>query len=286
MLARAGRSARRLAPAHALALALLLARASAPALAYLHAPARPLALLLARLRFLAPARAVVGAGLLALVSLLAPRDDAGAQALLDFITFDGIDYIRWVAEPGRPLAAADVGPQFAVVGCSIAEDRRGCEYGADAAAAFIPAGTRVHAVRGHPTGFRLAAVWKEHVFLYQAWRNPRARVGGALYAIGGKVTAIEVERGEPTGASPRAAARVTSAADAEALIDMIVRSPVRRPVPHAFGEPRYWLTLWLSDGTTLGRPYFVDTRELMGGVALPAEFTALVEKYLPALSPR
>ena len=49
---------------------------------------------------------------------------------------------------------------------------------------------------------------------------------------------------------------------------------------HAFGEPRYWLTFWLADGTTLGRPYFVETRELMGGVALPEEFTRILERYL------
>ena len=47
------------------------------------------------------------------------------------------------------------------------------------------------------------------------------------------------------------------------------------------GEPRYWLTFWLTDGTTLGRPYFPDSGELLGGVVLPAEFRALVEGHLP-----
>jgi hypothetical protein len=64
------------------------------------------------------------------------------------------------------------------------------------------------------------------------------------------------------------------------LVDMIVRGAAQRPQAHAFGEPRYWLTFWLADGTTLGRPYFVETRELMGGVILPEEFGRILERYL------
>ena len=69
------------------------------------------------------------------------------------------------------------------------------------------------------------------------------------------------------------------------LVDMIVRGAAQRPQAHAFGEPRYWLTFWLADGTTLGRPYFVETRELMGGVLLPEEFTAFSSAPRP-LTPR
>ena len=50
---------------------------------------------------------------------------------------------------------------------------------------------------------------------------------------------------------------------------MLVAEPGQRPQAHAFGEPRYWLTFWLTDGTTLERAFFVDTRELMGGVTCP-----------------
>ena len=81
-------------------------------------------------------------------------------------------------------------------------------------------------------------------------------------------------------AAPGTPLRIASARDVETLVDMIVHSPVRRPQAHAFGEPRYWLTFWLTDGTTLGRPYFVETSELMGGVALPGEFARILERYL------
>jgi len=219
---------------------------------------------------------------LALVIVAACVSRADAQSILDFVTFDGIDYIRWAEEAGRPLISEDLGVEFAVVGCSFAEDRRGCPYGTDAGAAFMPTGSRIHAVKGYSTDFRLAAVWKDKIFLYQAWRNPRAKVGGDLYAIAGKVRAIDVQRGEPTWASPGTPpVRISSPQDADLLVDTIVRGVVRRPQAHAFGELRYWITFWLADGTTLSRPYFVETRELMGGVGLPEDFTRLLERYLP-----
>jgi len=223
----------------------------------------------------------LGGAVLALaVGLLALIGRADGQALLDFVTFDGIDYIRWAEEPGRTLTLGDLGPEFATVGCSVGEDRRGCSFGLDAAAAFMPAGTRMYAVRGHPTDFRLAAVWRDRIFLYQAWRNPRAKVGGDLLAIAGKVRSIDAQRGEPATVAARTPAIINAPADAAALIDMVLHGIVRRPLPHPFSEPRFWLTFWLADGTTLGRPYFVETSELMGGVVLPAEFRRILERYL------
>ena len=214
------------------------------------------------------------------VGLLAVGTSADGQVLFDFVTFDGIDYVRWTEEPGRPLTPSELGPEFAVVGCSISEDRRGCAFGDDAAAAFMPAGTRMYAVRGHPTDFRLAAVWRDRVFLYQAWQNPRARVGSDLLALAGKVRSIDVQRGEPATLAARAPTTITAPADVIALVDMVLRGTVRRPLAHAVGEPRYWLTFWLSDGTTLGRPYFVETSELLGGVVLPDDFRRILERYL------
>jgi hypothetical protein len=212
-----------------------------------------------------------------LVALVGPAD---ASTILDYVTFDGIDYIRWAEEPGRALARGDLGAEFAVVECSFGEDLRGCPFGLDASAAFLPAGTRIYAVRGHATHFRLAAVWNDRIFLYQAWRSSWAKVGANLYDIAGKVRAIDVQRGELTPAVERRPASITIPGDVDALVEMILRAPAQRPLPHAAGEPRYWLTLWLTDGTTLGRAFFADTRELMGGLTLPAAFRTVLEQYL------
>jgi hypothetical protein len=221
------------------------------------------------------------AALLVLVLALGSATGARATTLLDYITFDGIDYIRWTNdEPGRSLTRDDLGPEFAIVECSFGEDTRRCSYGLDASAAFLPSGTRVYAVRGYPTNFRLAAVWKDRIFLYQAWRNPRAKVGADLYDIVGKVRAIDVQRGEPPQAVATKPTAITSAQDVGALVEMIATGIVRAPQVHVVAEPRYLVTLWLADDTTLGRVYFRDTGELMGGVAVPADFARILERYL------
>jgi hypothetical protein len=220
------------------------------------------------------------AGVLTLaLTLVALGHADGASTTLDFVTFDGIDYIRWLEEPGRALTRDDLGIEFATVECSLGEDVRGCPYGIDAGAAFLPAGTRMYAVRGHATSFRLAAVWRDRVFLYQVWRNPRAKHGGNLYDIAGKVRAIDVQRGEPSPGAGRPTA-IASPRDVEALVDMVVRGAMRHPQAHPISEPRYWITFWLTDGTTLGRAYFAETSELMGGLVLLPEFRSVLDRYL------
>jgi hypothetical protein len=226
-------------------------------------------------------RAGLARGILALVlGLAAVAERAEASTTLDFVTFDGVAYIRWPEEPGRTLTPSDLGIEFGTIQCSLGEDVRGCPYGVDGGAAFLPAGTRMHAVRGHATEFRLAAVWRDRIFLYQAWRNPRAKVGGDLYGIAGKVRAIDVRRDQPVPGAAAPPPTITEPRDVQMVVDMIVRGPVQRPQPHAFGERRYWLTFWLTDGTTLERPFFVETRELMGGVIVPEEFRPLLERHL------
>ena len=228
----------------------------------------PLGVLWLTLALTAPARVAAQAG------------SPSSASLLDFVTFDRIDYIRFADEPGRVLTRDDLGIEFATVGCSIGEDNRNCSYGLDGAAAFLPAGTRMYAVRGYATEFRLAAVWRDHVYLYQAWRNPRARRGGALFDIAGKVRTVEVWRGEPSPEASGKPAVIAAREDVEALVGMIERGPTRPPRAHAAGEPRYWLTFWLADGTTLGRSYFPETSELMGGVVVAGELRALLDRYL------
>jgi hypothetical protein len=212
------------------------------------------------------------------LAVLAGRADS--QSPFDYISFDGVDYIRWAEEPGRPLERSDLGPEFGVVACSFGEDSRSCPYGIDAGAAYMPAGTPIHVVRGYATGFRLAAVWKDRIFLYQAWRNPRARTGRDFFDIGGKVRTIDVERGETASSGAGSRITIAEATDVEAMVSLILRAVVRRPSPHGPGELRYWLTFWLADGSTLGRPYFPESGERLGGVVLPAEFRILVERSL------
>src|SRR5262245_45621674 len=172
------------------------------------------------------------------LTALGPRAAVASSTTLDFVSFDGIDYIRWPEEAGRALTRDDLGPEFGSVQCSIGEDNRGCPYGGDAGAAFLPAGTRLYSVRGHATEFRVAAAWRDRIFLYPAWRNLRAKVGADLYPLVGKVKAIDVQRGQPTPGAPRSPVTIGGAPEVQALVELLVGSPVQRPQAHAFGEPR------------------------------------------------
>lgn len=203
-----------------------------------------------------------------------------ASTTFDFVTFDGIDYLRWEEEPGRALTPSDLGIEFATVQCSLGEDVRGCPYGTDGGASFLPAGTRMFVVQAHPSEFRLAAAWRNRIFLYQAWRNPRAKVGGNLYRIAGRVRTVDVSDAEPWVGGPDTPVTIAAAADVARLVEMIVRAPVHRPDAHPAAERRYWLTFWLTDGTSLTRPFFLETRELMGGLRMPEEFTTLIERHV------
>ena len=222
-----------------------------------------------------PAISALGLGLLAL-TICGLAGAARASTILDYVTLDGIDYIRFGDEAGRALARGDLGAEFATIACSFGEDLRGCPFGTDAGAAFMPAGTRMYAVKGYATEFRLAAVWRDRIFLYQAWRNPRAKVGGDLYRIGGRARGIDVQR---AGESP-GPVRAVPTADAAALVDMLLRAPIEAPRGHPLSDPRYLLTFWLDDGTALVRPFFPESGDLMGGVIPPPEFRRVLERTL------
>ena len=65
-----------------------------------------------------PIRAAGLAGLVvALAVTLAGVGRAGAQTPFDYITFDGIDYVRWPEDPGRALTREDLALEFATIEC-------------------------------------------------------------------------------------------------------------------------------------------------------------------------
>jgi hypothetical protein len=213
-------------------------------------------------------------------AVLAPSaTTAPAYTVLDFVIFDGIEYLRTTEELGRPLERADLGDEFALVSCGIAQ-KPTCPYGDDASAGLLPGGTRMYAVRGYSTSFRIAAVAGEQILLYQAWRSPRAKVGSDLYDIRGRVPSIDVRRETPGDPGARKAVLIRVRADVDALAEMITGAPVAAARAKTGAAPRYWLTFWFADGTTLGRAYFPETGELTGGLTLPPEFQATLERHL------
>ena len=134
-----------------------------------------------------------------LLGLVAVAAYAEASTTLDFVTFDGVAYIRWQDEPGRSLTPDDLGIEFGTVQCSLGEDVRGCPRTASTAAPPSCRPARgMHVVRGHPTEFRLAAVWRDPVFLYPGLAQSASEGGQAISTrLAGKVRVIDVRRGAP-----------------------------------------------------------------------------------------
>ena len=205
---------------------------------------------------------------LALLVVLVSVTTAYAYTVVDFITFNGSEYIRDSGEVGRPLERDDLGDELAVVA-----------PGGGSVVSRLPVGTRVYGVRGYATSFRIAAVAGEEILLYQAWRGAGAKVGSDLYDIRGRVQSIDVRREPSPAPAARKAVVIRASTDVEALGAMITSAPVMAPRARTGAMPWYWLTFWLSDGTTFGRGFFPETGQLTGGVTLPPEFHATLDRH-------
>jgi hypothetical protein len=208
---------------------------------------------------------------LGLFIVLVSLTTAHAYTIVDFVTFNGIDYIRNSGEMGRPLERADLGDELAIVA-----------PGSRVVVSRLPAGTRMYAVRGYAQSFRLAAVTVtgDDILLYQAWRGASAKVGSDLYDIRGRVQSIDVRREPSLDPAKRKAVVIRAKGDVDRLADMITTAPVAGAQARTGTTPWYWLTFWLSDGTTFGRGFFPETSQLTGGLTLPPEFQATIERHL------
>src|SRR5262249_58974341 len=125
-----------------------------------------------------------------------------------------------------------------------------------------------------------APTGRDGISLYRAGRTRRARAGPALCAAAGRGRGTDTRRGEPPRAAATKPTAVSSPQDVAALVGMIATGAVRPPQVHAVGEPRYLVTLWVADRTTLGRGDFPQTSELQGGGAVPPAFPRIPARHL------
>jgi hypothetical protein len=213
------------------------------------------------------------------------RTDQGGGASIDGFQFDGVFYARWTAvttQPKgvRPLGRADLGREVGRVVANRADEP--VESGApfrNLEATFLPVGTPVHAVKGYPTGFRLAARSEGRLALYEPWSSPRARVGADLLGgIEGKVRRIGVyNHHEPL----RLLGSIEDRRQVERLVRLVLRAPFREqdPASGPDDEP-YVVSFHLRDGTATSRLFNAKTGFLAGGVVVPDQFTAAVRQAI------
>ncbi len=213
------------------------------------------------------------------------------RAMIDwvsFIRFGGITYdenhYAASGKLGRALTERDLGPEVARVAFKLSDNVTEPGYRPkDGDAAFLEAGTPMHAVAGYRPEFRLAARQGDRLILFEADTNPAARRGADLLDLGGKVRAIGVNS-ERDGVMELAS--IADPARVAALVELILGAPVDqtfRDEDHR--GARYFLAFHLEDGTAVSRAYWPDSGEVSRGIMTPAAIRAAVEGALRSASP-
>jgi hypothetical protein len=231
------------------------------------------------------------AGLLAICCLVVSAcqgsdrtEQATGGASIDGLQFGEAFYARWTAvtshpEGVRPIGRAGLGRVVGRVVANRADEP--VESGAafrNLEATFLPVGTPVHAVKGYPTSFRLAARSDGRLALYEPWSRPTARVGADLLGGSeGKVERIGVySQHEPL----RRLGVIDDRRQVQRLVRLVIRAPVAEQDPAAGpqdDEP-YVVSFHLADETATSRLFNARTGFLAGGVIVPDGFTAAVRK--------
>jgi hypothetical protein len=200
--------------------------------------------------------------------LPAPRD------YIDFVRFGGVTYHVADHGVGRPIAADDLGPRFAVVRANPPTSGPPLAYRPrDGDAAFLPVGSPVFTVKGYRPSFRLAASHHGRLRLYEAEEAAGARTGADLLDLAGKVRYLSVNSGRFELARIRDGARVAE------LVGQALAAPVRPTDGRA--ERRYCFVVFnLADRTAVRRAFFPETGELTPGVFVPPAFTGALARAL------
>ena len=104
--------------------------------------------------------------------------------------------------------------------------------------------------------------------MYEADTNPKAKKGGDLLDISGKVVYISVNSHIDDKTK---LGSITESAQVNQLVQMILEAPVDQSLLGT-GSKQYFLEFHLKDGTTTKRSYWLDTGLLQRGIQLPKEF--------------
>jgi hypothetical protein len=197
---------------------------------------------------------------------------------LNFVQFHGIMYTSPTIPVGRAPTDDDLGPLFATVHFTLADNVHDLGYQVqDGDAAYLAAGTPVYSVKGYATTFRLAAQFAGHLTFYEADANPHATSGGDLLDIGGKVSSIGINEDSDRGTTELVA--IGDPSQVAHLVSLILAGPFSQHPPQASGI-RYFLALHLVDGTAVTHAYWPDIGDLDPGILLPPEFQSAIHQAL------
>ncbi len=219
-----------------------------------------------------------------LAACAAPPPGSTQADYVDFVKWNGIDYIASFSSAGRAITDTDLGSEHFRVKQTLMTAGRGIGYQIqDGDAAFVPTGAPVHVLRGYAPTFRLAARHDGRLVLYEVNRNPAARRGGDLFDIEGKVMSIAVFDQKRSTTS---VGRISEPTRVEELVRMVLDARVGGPAPvdPSTGQrpaPVFvTLAFELKDGTITVRNYDLATSTLMPSVTVAGAFRDAISTLL------
>lgn len=210
-----------------------------------------------------------------------PPEDAAGDAEIDMVPFVVVDGVMFHATftPEVSVPESVLGEVVATVQCRIAGTVGDPGFRArEGDAAYLPAGTKLRAVEGYRTDFRLAA-WEEGAWrIYEISEPADAEIGEDLLDIRGKVEAIHLVEGERGEGILRS---VEDPDTVERVVEAVLEAPVladETRFDRMGNEAPLFVRFDLSDGTAVQRAWHVDSGVLAGQLDAP---TALTEALQP-----
>ena len=193
---------------------------------------------------------------------------------VDFVKLNDITYLR--TNQIAAINESDLSP-YDKISYKVADNVRNPAYKIkNGDAAYLEMGTPVYLLGGYAPDFRLVVRNNQGFIIFEADTNPKAKKGGDLLDIGGKVEYISINS-STDGDTELASIKYQTQIDK--LVGMILEAPVDQDSSPR-GAEAYFLEFHLKDGTSTKRCYWLDTGVLHRGMQLSEEFSAVIKSAL------
>jgi len=196
---------------------------------------------------------------------------------VDFVMFNDVKYMADHYDGGQGLSDADLDGAYATVRFKLSGNVKNPNYRSkNGDAAFLEPGTKVYKLKNYKPEFRLAVKDGEKLKIYEAYHNTRAKTGGELLDIDGKVSWIGINSDED-GITEFGS--IKDDLEVLDLVNMVMQADIYNEYQGGNGR-RYFLVFYMKDGTSVRRAYYMDSNYLSPGMILPEEFQSKIAKVL------
>ncbi|MGH8938906.1 MAG: hypothetical protein ACRDV2_06100 [Actinomycetes bacterium] len=202
-----------------------------------------------------------------------PPSDAAGDAVIDWVEFVRLDGVMYSGvDPANTVDSALVGEQVARVRCRIGDIVSNPDFRArDGDAAYLPAGTALHAFGDADPDLRLAVEQEGAWRVYEADRRDTARHGSDVLDLGGGVERVELRDGD-TG--ERVLGTVDKPPEVDAIVQAVLSAGTVEP-DYDVAESPLFVRFVLTDGTYVERDWLAGQGVLGSVIRAPQELDRL-----------